>query len=832
MEFSYCNIKNGIYFRRLDDQCRITFLQEGIVRIEYAFKEADFDNHIKGAILRTERTDHAAYLDDEIIIVDELPFQVSEESGLITLTSSDLIIVIDTCDFSLKILDHTARVLHQDIPKRSYYIDKNDVRYHTFMKLGYRGFYGLGDKSGLLNKDHRRFRLSTNDAIGYDSENSDPLYKHIPFLILRDPEQDISSGIFYDVTCESELDVDCERSGYWGKKIEFKTFGGQLDYYFIHGDSIRQVVRKFTDITGKTRLPIYKSLGYLASTMYYTELKERSDSGIQRFLQSLDEDRFPLDAFHMSSGYTALNGKRYVFQWNSQRFPDPEAFVSWLREHQIFLSPNVKPALLTDHPLYEEFREAGAFIEDGRLNTPITERFWGGDASLVNFASPAGRSMWKRYLGQSLISLGIHYFWNDNNEYEIANDDAVIEYGGGEFPAKDLKSLQANLMAKTTIDALRSHNSNMRPFVLSRAGYAGIQRYAQTWTGDNYTSWHSLKFGIPILLGLGLSGIANAGSDIGGFMGPAPNPELFVRWVQHGVFHPRFCIHSCNEDNTVTNPNNYGAYNDLIRQAFDLRYSLALYLYSLFRIASIEGDPVMRPMIYEFERHDAYLDNSFDFLFGPYLLIANVVEEGAVTRQVLLPGPCVWHDWNTHKVYHVKNQYEQVQLEVGLEDIPIFYRQGCIIPIIKPGRRLSTDIETLSLLIECSEAGAFTMYLDDGVSNRYQHGEFLETEISTEIDGDTVKIHISKTGSFPDPVKQIDIMCSGRSYAPKNVTINREESVCCQYEREFRTCMKAFWYDITKGLTCIRMMNEASLEIELDYRIHDLVGYDGKENSL
>lgn len=313
-------------------------------------------------------------------------------------------------------------------------------------------------------------------------------------------------------------------------------------------------------------------------------------------------------------------------------------------------------------------------------------------------------------------------------------------------------------MARTAKEAIAEEAPNVRPYIVSRAGFAGIQRYAQTWAGDNNSSWKSLKFNIPVILGMGLSGVANQGCDIGGFFGPAPEPELFVRWVQNGIFQPRFSIHSCNTDNTVTEPWMYPSYTGYVRDAIRLRYRLVPYFYSLLHEASVAGSPVMRPLVYEFEHDPSVWDESFDFMLGSSILVANVLEPGARTRQVYLPSGCDWVDWSNGRRY---SGGQTVEVPVDLSSIPMFIRSGAIVPIAEGLGNIHRDtVEELVLLVEPSGDSEFVLYDDDGTSNNFKMGDLLRTTIRVSA-GSTTELSFTHEGSYDTPLKRlvVDLMC-------------------------------------------------------------------------
>jgi alpha-glucosidase len=746
---------------------RVHLPTDDIVRMRCAFGD-DFPEDASYALVLTAWPDRLDGQVPERRTIEPVPVVVEERPEHLALATKSLRIRVRKEPFMIEIADADGRVLHADLPGKPWMRDNLGRLYH-YSRMGDRDYYyGFGEKSGYLNKKHRRMRMHNVDTIGYDAELTDPLYKHIPFYIRWDGENRTASGLFYHNAHDAVFDMGCERSGYWDKYTCYCADGGELDVFFINGPDIRDVVRRYTDLTGKTFLQPKFSLGYMASTMYYTELDRDSDRAILDFLDKCREEGIPCDGFFLSSGYTTgKDGKRCVFNWNRDRFPDPGAFIRQAAERGVAIVPNIKPGMLTTHPLHAEFDRAGAYVRDADGRS-LTDRYWGGMASFVDFTNPEGRRLWKAHMKEALLDLGILSVWNDNNEYEIHDEDAVCHGDGSPEKIGGLRPIQPNLMARTAHEAVAEARPGMRPYVVNRAGFAGIQRYAQTWAGDNSTSWKSLKFNIPVILGMGLSGVANQGCDIGGFHGPAPEPELFVRWVQNGIFQPRFSIHSCNTDNTVTEPWMYPSYTRYIRDAIRLRYRLTPYLYSLLYEASTEGSPIMRPLVYEFQRDERVWEESFDFLLGPFLLVANVLEKGAKTRKVYLPEGAEWVDWETKERYAGG---QTVELPVTLASIPMFLRGGAIIPMAPNLTNIRRDaVEELHVLVEPSAESRFVLYDDDGVTNNHLRGEYLKTAIEVRRDRDVI-IGFTHEGGWNPGWKKMRLDVLFRDVAPIEIRL-------------------------------------------------------------
>lgn len=817
---SFNTTENGLLLQTdIGHGCFVGFVTDRIVRVKYCFTQ-DVHPLFSYSVIAGQEPNRCEAVNGEYRLLPTVAWTQEETGEEIRLSSRILTVRISRSPFAISVCGRDSEAYHADIAGYAYEMDGNRRRNHHFALDDYTGFYGLGEKTGPLNKFKRRYRMYCCDTLGYDAETTDPLYKHIPFFIKRSEDGKRFCGVFYDNPSSGAIDLGCERSGYWPPYAGASFDAGDIEYYIITGERFRDVVRGYALLTGTTALPTYASLGYMASTMYYTEQEENCDQGIEKFIREMESQGFPCDGFHLSSGYTTQNGKRCVFQWNKKRFPDPKGFFDWMRAHGIFVSANVKPALLESHPLYNEFAEGKAFLIDANTGKPHRERYWGGMASLVDFSSAEGCGLWKKHLKESLLSLGADAVWDDNNEYELTGGAAACAASGISAPA--MKPVFANLMAKCGREAIQEVNPGRRPYILSRSGYAGIQRYAQTWAGDNSTSWKTLRYNIATVLGMGLSGVANNGCDIGGFYGPAPDAELFVRWVENGIFQPRFSIHSCNTDNTVTQPWSYTGYTPLIKSAVQLRYSLGLYLYSCFRISNRLGDPVMRPLAYEFENDPVVRDEGFAFLFGPYLLVSNVLEAGAVSKTVYLPKGTDWYDWHTHRRFAGGTT---VTVDAPLGRIPLFYRCGSIIPLLAPATHMRmSGTREATLLIEASEPGGFTLYQDDGESDAWRDGDFRETEIRVQPNDERIVISFQKSGAHADVTKEYAIRLVGRKTAPLRVLLGETALPLWLDRSDFDGGGQGAYYELSTHILEIRFQQPAGdFTVTADYSIQNLI---------
>jgi alpha-glucosidase len=823
-------VKEGAGFHTLETDgpaVRLHFLTDDIVRIRASFDRA-FAEESYTLVLTAWEDRLDAMLAGERRRVEPLMPEPQDEGERLVFATKSLRFIVFKNPFGIEIRDLEDRRLHAGLRGRTFVQDHLGRVWHYKERGEDDRYYGFGETTGPLDKAGRRVRLSPKDAIGYDAEHTSCLYKHIPFYISLEGASRRASGLFYHNAWDAEFDMGSEISGYWPRYTSYCAEGGDLDVFFINGPTIAEVVERYTDLTGKTVMPTRASLGHLGSTMYYVELEKDCDEAIIGFIEKTREEGIPIDGFQLSSGYTVGPGnKRYVFTWNATRFKDPSSFFARMNELGAPVSPNIKPGILLDHPHYDDFAKAGGFIRDPHEDKPYVDRWWGGPGSFVDFTHPKGREVWKNFIIGALASKGVSSIWNDNCEYELTDRLARCHGDGAEKPAGAVRNIQANLMAMTSHLALEESRPAERPYVLCRSGGAGIQRYAQTWAGDNFTSFKTLRFNIATILGMGLSGVANQGCDTAGFAGPRPGPELLVRWVQNGIFQPHFVIHSANSDNTVTEPWMYGEpYTSLIRQAIGLRYSLIPYLYSLMRQAHVTGAPIMCPLVYAFQEDPRCDGEDISFMFGPSILVANVIEEGAKTRTLYLPAGCDWFDWATRQRYAGG---QEITLDVDLASIPLFIRDGAIVPTAPGLASLRRDDEAaiLEWVVTPGRDASFTLYEDDGVSNAYEDGAFLETRVDLRAGARTI-LTFNRRGRYASPIKTmvLDVVNERRGAYWVSVAGRRIPQFLDR--RKWAAADDGWIYDAARAAVRVKYPNpDGDYEVVVSFETFDLIGMDG-----
>ncbi len=826
---AYTVAKKDSYFSVMTNsvEIRILFLTDSILRIRAGF-DGDFAEESYSLVMTAWEDRMDDFLKGRRTRVEAADAVLSDGDREAVIEGRILKVVVEKDPFRICVYDKEGTLLHADIVDLAYMEDSNHRRIHTSEISPEDCFYGFGEKSGSFNKAQKFMSMSPKDAMGYNPRETDSLYKHIPFYIKLNRGTRKAVGYFYHNTCECDFDMGREKSNYWKPHSRYRTDGGDIDLFLIAGPSVRQVVERYTDLTGKSAMLPRYALGYLGSSMYYPELDNDCDDAILDFIDTTREEKIPVDGFQLSSGYCTVETdkgiKRCVFTWNKKRFKDPREFFAQMEKRGVTVSPNVKPGILLIHPKLDEMKAKGMFIKASDSDEPGIGTWWGGKGVFADFTNPSTRTYWKEMLKENVLEYGTSSVWNDNCEYDsLVDKDCRCDFEGKGGTIGQLKSVMSNIMCHITDEAIHETFTNTRPYIVCRSGHCGIQRYAQTWAGDNLTCWDSLKYNIATILGMSLSGVANQGCDIGGFYGPSPEAELMVRWIQNGIFQPRFSIHSTNTDNTVTEPWMYGDCTDYILEAIGLRYQLSPYLYSLMERAHETGLPIMEPMCSAFQEDVKCYEEGVDFMLGDSLLVANVVEKGAVSRKVYLPEGETFYDFYTRAAYEGGRT---VELPVDLGSIPLFVRSGAIIPMAEDrlDNLKTQQAEHLRILCAADRDGRFELYEDDGISMDYEKGGCLKTSI-TMTAGERTVLDFHQEGYYETAVKTLYLDMIHREKAPYWVKADGETIPHFLHRRKFEDADCGWYYSQRLKSVQIKYPNpKKDYQVIVSFEQFDLIG--------
>ncbi|MEN9225115.1 MAG: glycoside hydrolase family 31 protein, partial [Thermostichus sp. DRC_bins_24] len=619
--------------------------------------------------------------------------------------------------------------------------------------------YGLGERAGLLNKRGRRYSHWTRDCWNYDA-HSDNLYQAIPWALFLRPG--LCYGLFLHCTHWSQFDLGQTDP----EQLAIEVHAPELDHYLIYGPTPDLVLNTYTQLTGRTPLPPLWALGYQQCRWSY-----HSAAQVEAVAQQFRQRRIPCDVIYFDIDY--MRGYR-VFTWDPLRFPDPKALITRLNQagFQVvtIVDPGVKFDPEANYPIFDQGLAQDFFIRraDGHL---FHGYVWPGKTLFPDFQRPEVRQWWGDWQ-RVLTEVGVAGIWNDMNEPAL--NDRPFGDGGQivDIPHDapqgspwertthaETHNLYGLMMARASREGLERLNPHQRPFVLTRSGFAGIQRWSAVWTGDNQSSWEHLEMSLPMLCNLGLSGVSFVGADIGGFGGNA-GPELFARWMQLGILYPLMRGHTAM-GTRPHEPWSFGPEIEAIcRQAIELRYRLLPYLYSLFWESSQTGSPILRPLLYEFPTDPQTYDCSDQAMLGSALLAAPVLRPGIRYRAVYLPEG-TWFDWWTGQRHRGPTH---ILAEAPLDRLPLFARAGSIVPLapVFPSTALA-HWDPLTLRLYPGD-GSFTLYEDQGCSLSYQNGEWATTPFHLRQEPDCLILEIDpRQGDWISPTSTFVLEPLGHS---------------------------------------------------------------------
>lgn len=612
--------------------------------------------------------------------------------------------------------------------------------------------FGAGERMGFLDKRGKRY-LNWNTDDPFIRETTDPLYQTVPFFT-RWRGGGRSTGYFHDYPGASWMDLDADGAN----QVRLHQAEDRLSLFLCPGPGLSDVIRQYTGLTGTMELPPKWALGFHQSRYSYM-----NESEVWDLVSNFRTREIPLDAVYLDIHY--MDGYR-VFTWNRESFPDPAALTSRLAGQGVRVVTIVDPGVKADND-YHVYRDGLARDVFARRSSGEVYHgeVWPGRAVFPDFTADRAREFWADH-HKALLGAGVSGIWNDMNEpadfggNELDRTmftpplDVVLEGDGRPKGHMHYHNVYALKMAEATHAAFLKYRSDERPFLLTRAGYAGIQKYAAIWNGDIDSSWHHLAQSIPMFLNMGLSGLPFVGSDIGGFQSNA-SPELYTRWLQYAVFTPYMRAHSA-VDTRPHEPWSFGSdVEALAREAIRLRYRLLPYLYSVFAHTAESGLPVMSPMVLHWP-HDERFHALWDqFMFGPSIMVAPVLYPDQRKRLVSLPEG-LWYDF--HSGTPVEGPADIV-VDTPIEQIPVFVRGPAVIPMQRSVSHTRQDVSTIELHCYPAPEGSSTMfelYEDDGQS-RPQASGYAFRRTSLHIEGRTLTVeHVG--GDYSSSVREFNVL--------------------------------------------------------------------------
>ena len=700
-------LQDGVELTAGSAKVRITAFRDGVIRVRLA-PQGSFPKDFSWAVIESPD-----------------PSAVSVEDGKteLRMTVGRVVVIVKKTPLLITFADSAGNVLLAEQPSLPMAWDGTYI--HAWMRMpSDENYFGLGDKPGPMNRRNHAYTMWNTDFFGWQ-ESDDPLYKTIPFFIgLR---KGTAYGVFFDNTYRSSFDFGKESPDYFS----FGAEGGELNYYFIAGPEPKRIVQQFTALVGRTPLPPLWSLGYQQSRYsYYPEARARE------VVQTLREKKIPADVIYFDIDYQQGNAP---FTINREYFPNFGKMIGDFR------AQGMRTVLITDlhikkdpghgYAQYDSGIKQDAFVKnaDGSV---FVGKVWPGDSVFPDFTLTRAREWWGG-LYKEFVNMGVAGFWNDMNEPSVFETptktmplDVVHRLDDGTtLDHRAIHNVYGMENARATYEGLLKLRPDERPFVLTRAAYAGAERYAATWTGDNSATWNHIGMSVPQIMSLGLSGYSLVGADVGGFAG-SPPVDLLTRWYELGVFYPIYRDHAA-KGTADHEPWASGPEQEAIRKRYiELRYRLLPFIYTAMEETSRTGVPLMEPLFLEYPDEQGLYGEDHEFLFGRDFFVAPVITERVDAEDIHLP-PGDWYDfWTTEK----HSSKDQISLHPALAEMPLYVRAGAMVPMQPVVQSTNEKPDgPLELRVYPGSDCRGTLYEDDGLTFAYQKGNFLRVNFTCQV---------------------------------------------------------------------------------------------------
>ena len=743
----YFTTENGVILQ-------ITILRGSLIRFRYATNyvfEPDFSYAI----------DPKANLGYSTLDVEE-----NETEYLIK--TARVHILVDKKSLRTQISDLEGNIINEDEIgfhwEENYEYGGNTVKMSKITQTG-ESFYGMGDKATHSNLKGKRMHNWVTDQYAY-GKDQDPLYKAIPFFIGLHKGR--SYGIYFDNSFKTHFDFAHERRN----TTSFWADGGDLNYYFFYGPEMSKVVSAYSNLTGTPELPPMWALGYHQSKWsYYPE------SNVKEITKKFRDLNIPCDAIYLDIDY--MEGFR-CFTWSEEYFPDPKRMVKELADDGfktiVIIDPGIKIDM--DYSVFKEGLDKDYFCK--RADGPYMKgKVWPGECYFPDFTNPEVREWWSNLFQELVEDIGVKGVWNDMNEPAVMDvpgktfpNDVRHDYDGNPCSHRKAHNVYGMQMVRATYEGVKKYVYPKRPFVITRAAFAGTQRYSSTWTGDNVATWEHLWIANVQMQRMCMSGYSFVGSDIGGFA-EQPNGELFARWIQLGIFHPFCRVHSSG-DHGDQEPWSFGTeITDIVRKFIEIRYQLLPYLYTMFYKYSKEQKPMLQPLVL-FDQEDSQTHFRTDeFIFGEQILVCPIQEPNAKGRRMYIPRGR-WYDFWTDEV---TEGGKERWVDADLDKVPIYIKEGAIIPKY-PVQQYVGELQIKELILDTYyKMGIETseVYEDAQDGYDYKKGRYSFRNFKLTGKEKSVTIQQFKDGSFVTEYETLKFNFHGLPFKIAKIEVDNEE---------------------------------------------------------
>lgn len=686
--------------------------------------------------------------------------RVQDGADRVTMSMDSLVVEIAKSPTAITVRDHRGNILVEDEPTLGISWAGSHITNYKKIRPSER-FIGLGEKTGPLDRRGNGYTHWNTDFFGYPS-NADPIYMSTPFYIGLHSDS-LMYGLFLDNSSRTRVNFGASND-------RFSSFGvedGDLRYYVIAGSTVPAIIERYSGITGTMPLPPKWSIGFQQCRYsYYPE------SQVLNIARTFRERKIPADVIYLDIHYMQ---DYKLFTWDTLRFPNPKRMMSTLKDMNFTTTVIIDPGIKIEkgYAPYEEGLQKNVFLKysDGSV---YSGQVWPGWCAFTDYTKQQGRDWWGTQF-KGLVDAGVRGFWNDMNEIatwgQFMPDNILFDFEGTTATHLLGRNVYGMQMARATYEGTRALLGNERPFILTRAGYNGIQRYSAVWTGDNQSNDDHMMAGIRLLNSMGLTGVPNVGMDVGGFTG-GPSKELFARWMSISAFTPFFRAHVAI-DNKSQEPWSFGErVEQICRNYISLRYRLLPDLYSSFYEASLTGMPVMRSMAVQYPFDNNTYDWQFlhQFTVGSDLMVCPSPSYERFTK-VWFPPSGDWYSLHDDSRYGAGTTHI---VESPIERLPVFIHAGGILvmqSLVQSARETPSDTLVVHLY-NGTATRTKVFYEDDGTTYDYQRGSYGKRTLMHKAAERTLDVG-QRDGSYKSPFTTMKIVLHGYTSAAKPATAAR-----------------------------------------------------------
>jgi len=728
----------GVELEAAGEKIRLEFVRVDVLRLKIS-RDGIFDQHPTFAVT--------------VDCFSSVPFKEKRAGEVLVLETEKMKAEVNLARFSLEVFRADGSVVIGSAGGWAYAVSGPQWAVRR-LKGSEDGFFGFGEKTGLLNQNGRylqmwNFNIWNIDQHGHGGNVDnfdtgwDPYYISVPFFLhLQSDKRSAAGASFIDNGYRLHYDLTRPDS------YTVVGHGGQLTEYIFAGPSMKDILGRYTELTGRMAAPPLWALGYHQGRWY-----DYSEKDYLELAEKFRNRRLPCDGLWIDINHM---DQFKIMTWDREKFPQPTELLAQLREKGFRAVANIDPGVRL-HPgysIYEQGVEGNLFCRT-REGVLFVGKVWNGDTVFPDFVKEETRRWWAGLIAD-YVSAGLDGAWLDMNEPSItgANESWMrFERDGADHEHARYHNQYALLMAQSTLEGLKKARPGVRSFIISRSGFAGIQRYAAVWTGDNASRWEHLAMSVTMSCNLGLSGVPFVGSDIGGFVEEC-SEELLVRWYQYAVFQPFFRNHFEKRASEQFPWSFSEKAESIIRSALELRYSLLPYIYTQFMRSAESGEPIQRPLVYEFQDDFNCRGIKDQCTFGEQILAAPVIEQGAGERSLYLPD-CGWYLYGSSEFF---SGGEHIKVPAPLDFCPVFVRAGSVVPTVQPVEK-TADYAPEEIILNVylpRMDGECTSWLheDDGESLQYRNGHYYRTRFRLVRQGGRVTLHGETGGKGFDGFKR------------------------------------------------------------------------------